>query len=402
MKTPNAAQKGRQVIDMTNFVAKRISDLPASGIRKFFDIASQMEDMVSLGVGEPDFLTPMHIRKEAIYTLEHRNTRYTANNGLLELREEVSRYTEGVCGHSYDPETQVLITVGASEGIDIILRAVLNPGDEVLVPEPSFVSYKPCVTMAGGVPIAVPTKAENAFRVKAEELAAHITPRTRILILNYPNNPTGAILEREDLEPIAALLREHENILVITDEIYAELTYTNTPHASILSLPGMAERSVLLNGFSKAYSMTGWRLGYACGPRAIIEAMTKIHQYIVMCAPTIAQYAAIEALRHGATSVAEMRDEFNNRRRYLLDAFAGMGMDCFEAQGAFYLFPSIKQFGLSSEEFCNRILQKERLAVVPGVAFGDSGEGHIRCSYAYSIDNIKEAVRRLERFIQGL
>ena len=384
-----------------SLVAQSIQDLPPSGIRKFFDIASQMQGVVSLGVGEPDFVTPWRIREEAIFSLEQRRTMYTSNAGLPELREEISRYMLENYTLRYAPETQVLVTVGASEGIDIALRAILNPGDEVLVIEPCFVSYKPCVLMAGGVPVSVPTSAANGFRVTAQDIQSRITNKTKAVMLSYPNNPTGAVMSQEDLEPIAALLRERE-IVVISDEIYAELTYGDQPHVSIASLPGMYEKTIVLNGFSKAFAMTGWRLGYACGPTALIAAMTKIHQYVIMCAPTTAQYGGLEALRNGAGSVVAMREEYDARRRFMLEALHSMGIDCFEAMGAFYLFPCIKQFGLRSEEFCNKLLQEQRLAVVPGTAFGGCGEGYIRCAYAYSIDSIKEALRRLQAFITSL
>lgn len=385
---------------MNSFVAKTVRDLPYSGIRKFFDVASEMEDVVSLGVGEPDFITPWHIREEAIFSLERRRTMYTSNAGMPELRNEISRYMSAQFGLNYHPGTQVLVTVGASEGIDVALRAIVNPGDEVLVVEPCFVSYQPCVTMAGGVPVSVPTHAGNGFRVTADDIESRITPKTKAVMLCYPNNPTGAILEREGLEGIAELLRERD-IVVISDEIYAELTYGDISHTSIASLPGMYEKTIVLNGFSKAFAMTGWRLGFACGPDELIAAMTKIHQYIIMCAPTTAQYGGIEALRNGAASVVAMRKEYDARRRYLLDALRQMGIDCFEARGAFYLFPSISRFGLTSEEFCGKLLQEQRLAVVPGTAFGNCGEGHIRCSYAYSIDNIKKALSRLREFVKS-
>ena len=385
---------------MKSFVAQTVRDLPPSGIRKFFDVASEMKDVVSLGVGEPDFITPWHIREEAIFSLEQRHTMYTSNAGMPELRGEISRYMSKY-GLNYDPATQILVTVGASEDIDISMRAILDPGDEVLIIEPCFVAYKPCVLMADGVPVTIPTSAENGFRVTAADIEARLTSNTKAVLLSYPSNPTGAILERAELEAIAELLRERE-LVVISDEIYSELTYGDTPHVSIASLPGMAEKTIVINGFSKAFAMTGWRLGYACGPVELIAAMTKIHQYVLMCAPTIAQYAGLEALRNGEASVEAMRKEYDARRRFLLKELREMGMDCFEARGAFYLFPSVKRFGLTSEEFCARLLQEQRLAVVPGTAFGDSGEGHVRISYAYSIDNIKEALLRLRKFIVSL
>ena len=386
---------------MSGFVAKTIQELPYSGIRKFFDIASSMPDVISLGVGEPDFVTPWHIREEAIFSLENRRTMYTSNSGLPALRNEISRYMSAKYNLSYDPGTQVLVTVGASEGIDVAMRAIIDPGDEVLVVEPCFVSYKPCVIMAGGIPISAPTSAENGFRVTASDIETKITNKTKAIIIGYPNNPTGAVLEPEALEGIAAVLRERE-IVVISDEIYAELTYGDAAHISIASLPGMREKTIVLNGFSKAFAMTGWRLGYACGCAELIAAMTKIHQYVLMCAPTAAQYGGVEALRKGGPSVAAMRKEYNARRRFMLNELRKIEIDCFEAQGAFYLFPSIKRFGMSSEEFCNRLLYEQRLAVVPGTAFGDCGEGYIRCSYAYSFDNIKTALSRLEKFIKSL
>ncbi|MCL2029208.1 MAG: aminotransferase class I/II-fold pyridoxal phosphate-dependent enzyme [Deltaproteobacteria bacterium] len=385
---------------MKSLVARTIKDLPYSGIRKFFDIASEMKDVVSLGVGEPDFVTPWHIREEAIFSLERRRTMYTSNVGMPNLRGEISRYMSAKYELNYNPKTQILVTVGASEGIDVALRAIINPGDEVLVAEPCFVSYKPCVRMAGGTPVSVPTSAQNGFRVTADDIRSRITNKTKALMLSYPNNPTGAILERKDMESIAALLQDKE-IAVISDEVYAELTYNDAPHVSIAALPGMYEKTIVLNGFSKAFAMTGWRLGYACGPNDIIAAMAKIHQYVVMCAPTMAQYGGLEALRNGESSVTAMRKEYDTRRRFMLSELRKMGMDCFEARGAFYLFPSISRFGLSSDEFCTKLLQEQRLAVVPGTVFGDCGEGYIRCSYAYSIDSIKEALLRLLAFTQS-
>lgn len=385
---------------MKSPVAKRIQALPYSGIRKFFDVASEMEDVVSLGVGEPDFITPWHIREEAIFSLEHRRTMYTSNAGMPELRQEISRYMSAKYGLKYQPGTQVLVTVGASEGIDVALRTVINPGDEVLVVEPCFVSYRACVLMAGGVPVSVPTDARNGFRVTPRDIESRITKKTKALLICYPSNPTGAILEHDGMKRIAALLRT-KDIIVISDEIYAELTYGGLAHTSIASFPDMYGKTIVLNGFSKAFAMTGWRLGYACGPEDLLAAMTKIHQYVVMCAPTTAQYGGLEALRNGEPSVAAMRKEYDARRRFMLDGLRGMGIDCFEALGAFYLFPSIRKFGLTSDEFCTRLLYEKRLAVVPGTAFGECGEGHIRCSYAYSIDNLKKALARLREFIQS-
>ena len=386
---------------MNSFIAKTIRDLPYSGIRKFFDVASSMPDVISLGVGEPDFVTPWHIREEAIFSLEQRRTMYTSNAGLPELRNEISRYMSAQYDLNYNPDTQVLVTVGASEGIDIALRAVIDPGDEVLVVEPCFVSYVPCVLMAGGVPVSVPASPVNDFRVTADDIRSRITNKTKAIMLSYPNNPTGAILGRQDLERLAVLLRERE-IVVISDEIYAELTYGDAAHMSIASLPGMYEKTIVINGFSKAFAMTGWRLGYVCGLEDILAAMTKIHQYVLMCAPTIAQYGGIEALRKGSSSVSAMRKEYDARRRFMLSELQKMKIDCFEARGAFYLFPSISRFGMTSEEFCGRLLNEQRLAVVPGTAFGNCGEGYIRCSYAYSIDNIKKALSRLNDFIKTL
>jgi len=385
---------------MKEFIAKTIRDLPPSGIRKFFDVAAMMDDVVSLGVGEPDFITPKHICDKAIVSLEQGRTMYTSNSGLIELRTEISKYMKKY-GLSYDPETQVLVTVGASEDIDISMRALINPGDEVLIIEPCFVAYKPCVLMAGGVPITIPTRAENDFRVTAEDIKAHLTPKTKAVMLAYPCNPTGAILGRRELEQIADVLRDRD-LVVISDEIYSELTYGDTPHVSIASLPGMAEKTIVINGFSKSFAMTGWRLGFACGPADLIAAMRKIHQYVLMCAPTIAQYAGLEALQNGEESVNAMRKQYDERRMFLLSRFKEMGIDCFEAKGAFYLFPSIKKFGLTSEEFCERLLYEHHLAIVPGTAFGDSGEGHVRISYAYSMDNLKKALERLQKFIDTM
>jgi len=385
---------------MKSFVAKTISEMPPSGIRKFFDVAAMMDDVVSLGVGEPDFVTPRHICDKAILSLDQGHTMYTSNSGMLELREEISRYMSKY-GLNYDPKTQILVSVGASEDIDISMRAILEPGDEVLIVEPCFVAYKPCVIMAGGVPITIPTNAENDFRVTAADIEAHLTPKTKAVMLSYPSNPTGAILTMDELMPIADVLRDRD-VIVISDEIYSELTYGDSPHVSIASLPGMAEKTIVINGFSKAFAMTGWRLGFACGPADLIAAMTKIHQYVLMCAPTFSQYAGIEALQNGAPSVLNMKQEYDARRRFMLDEFKKMDIDCFEARGAFYLFPSIAKFGLSADDFCNRLLEEQHLAVVPGTAFGDSGEGHVRISYAYSIESIKSALDRLQKFIDSL
>ena len=371
-----------------------------SGIRKFFDIASEMEDVVSLGVGEPDFDTPWHIRDEGIYSLEKGRTFYTSNSGLKPLREEISRYLNRRYNLNYDPLHEILVTVGGSEGIDIALRAMLDPGDEVLIPQPCYVSYLPCVSLADGVPVTIELKEENEFRLTKEELLEKITDKTKILVLPFPNNPTGAVMRREDLEAIAEVIIEHD-LYVLSDEIYSELTYQGD-HVSIASLPGMRERTLTINGFSKSYAMTGWRLGYICGPQEIVAQMTKIHQFAIMCAPTTSQYAAVEALRNGDADVAKMRESYNQRRRFLMHAFEEMGLKCFEPFGAFYVFPCIKEFGLTSDEFAMRLLEEEHVAVVPGTAFGDCGEGFLRISYAYSIDDLKIALKRLERFIQRL
>ena len=371
-----------------------------SGIRKFFDIASEMEDVVSLGVGEPDFDTPWHIRDEGIYSLEKGRTFYTSNSGLKPLREEISRYLNRRYHLNYDPLHEILVTVGGSEGIDIALRAMLDPGDEVLIPQPCYVSYLPCVSLADGVPVTIELKEENEFRLTKEELLEKITDKTKILVLPFPNNPTGAVMRREDLEDIAEVIIDHD-LYVLSDEIYSELTYQGD-HVSIASLPGMRERTLTINGFSKSYAMTGWRLGYICGPQEIVAQMTKIHQFAIMCAPTTSQYAAVEALRNGDSDVAKMRESYNQRRRFLMHAFEEMGLKCFEPFGAFYVFPCIKEFGLTSDEFAMRLLEEEHVAVVPGTAFGDCGEGFLRISYAYSIDDLKIALKRLERFIQRL
>ena len=385
---------------MNNMLSEQIVALKPSGIRKFFDIVSEMDDAISLGVGEPDFDTPWHIRDEGIYSLEKGRTFYTSNAGLKELKEEISKYHKRKQGVAYDPAHEVLVTVGGSEAIDIGLRAVINPGDEVLIPQPSFVSYEPCAIMAGGVPVIIELKAENEFRLTAQELEDAITDKTKVLVLPFPNNPTGAIMERADLEAIAEVIRKHD-ILVMSDEIYAELTYKEK-HVSIVEIEGMQERTILINGFSKAFAMTGWRLGYACGPREIIQQMTKIHQFAIMCAPTTSQYAAVEALRNGEADVQEMRAAYNQRRRYLMHAFREMKLECFEPFGAFYVFPCIREFGMTSEEFAERFLAEEKVAVVPGTAFGDCGEGYLRISYAYSLDNLKLAIGKLAHFVEKL
>ena len=382
-----------------SLVSEKAKNIPPSGIRKFFDIVSEMKDAISLGVGEPDFVTPWHIRNEAIYSLEKGRTYYTSNAGLMELRRELSLYMERKIGVSYDPAKEVLVTVGGSEAIDLCIRALVNPGDEVLVPEPSFVCYKPCAVLAGAVPVPIVTKNEDRFKLTKKALEAAITPKTKLLVLPYPNNPTGGIMTKEDLEEIASVLRE-KNIFVLSDEIYGELTY-GTEHTSIASLPGMRERTVVVNGFSKSYAMTGWRLGWAAAPREIMSLMTKIHQYAIMCAPTASQYAAIEAVKNGDDDIARMREEYNYRRKVIVDGFNKMGLSCFTPEGAFYVFPSVQSTGLSSDEFAEKLLREQKIAVVPGTAFGDSGEGFIRCSYAYSIANINEALDRIDRFVNG-
>lgn len=376
----------------------RVQTIKPSGIRKFFDIAATMEGVISLGVGEPDFPTPEHIREAGIRSITERGTRYTANSGLLELRRAISSYLARRFRVEYNPQSQVLVTVGGSEAVDLALRAVVNPGDEVLIPEPTFVSYAPCTILAGGVPVPVPTYEQDDFRLTAEAIKPLITDKTKAIVFCYPNNPTGAVMEKEDLEAIAKVLREHR-ILVISDEIYAELVY-GVEHTSIASLPGMYDRTLLVSGFSKAFSMTGWRLGYACGPAELIDAMKKIHQYGIMSAPTTAQWAAIEALENGMPEVERMRAEYDKRRQFIVQGFRAMGLSCFEPKGAFYCFPRIADLGLSSDEFCTALLEAERVAVVPGSAFGDSGEGYVRVSYAYSIESIKQALERIERFIQ--
>mgnify|MGYP000953073180 CR=1 FL=1 len=387
------------MIDLDKLVSPVVDGLAPSGIRKFFDIVAVMEDAISLGVGEPDFATPWSIREAGIYSLEKGQTYYTANAGLMELRNEICRYNERKYGMTYDPKKEVLVTVGGSEAIDAMIRCVVNPGDEVLIVEPSFVCYKPLTLMAGGVPIAIETKEEDSFRLLPEQLKEKITDKTKLLILPFPNNPTGGVMSREDLEAIAEVLKD-TNILVLSDEIYGELRYGGEPHVPFSAIDGMRERTVVVNGFSKAFAMTGWRLGYALGPERIIKLMTKVHQFGIMSAPTTAQYAAIEALKNCDQDVEDMVNEYNYRRRYIVDGFRAMGLSCFEPLGAFYVFPCIKSLGMSSEEFCNQLLQEEKVAVVPGNAFGESGEGFIRCSYAYSIDNIKEALIRIERFVK--
>ena len=385
---------------MRNPLADKVVEIKPSGIRKFFDIVSEMKDAISLGVGEPDFDTPWHIRDMGIQSLEKGKTFYTSNSGLKELREEICNYLKRKLGVVYAPMSEVLITVGGSEAIDIGLRAMLNPGDEVLIPQPSYVSYEPCTILAGGKPVIINLKAENEFRLTAQELEEAITEKTKVLILPFPNNPTGAIMEHKDLEAIAEVIIKHD-IYVMSDEIYSELSYKGE-HVSIAQLPGMKERTILINGFSKAYAMTGWRLGYACGPEVIIRQMTKIHQFAIMCAPTTSQYAAIEALKNGDEDVAQMREAYNQRRRFLMNAFRKMGLECFEPYGAFYVFPCIKEFGMTSDEFATRFLEEEKVAVVPGTAFGDCGEGFLRISYAYSLERLKLAMERMHRFVEKL
>lgn len=387
---------------MRNPLSKTITGIKPSGIRKYFDIVTEMNDpdVISLGVGEPDFDTPWHIREEGIYSLEKGRTFYTSNSGLKELRDEISNYTERHLGVTYDPAHEIIITVGGSEAIDIGLRAMLDPGDEVLIPMPSYVSYVPCTVLAGGVPVVINLKEKNEFRLTKEEVLEALTPKTKVLILPYPNNPTGAIMERGDLEAIAQVCIEND-IYVMSDEIYGALTY-GVEHVSIASLPGMKERTILINGFSKAFAMTGWRLGYACGPRVILEQMTKIHQFAIMCAPTTSQYAAVEAMRNGDEDVERMREAYDQRRKFLVHTFRNMGLDCFEPFGAFYVFPSIKSLGMTSDEFAQELLKAEKVAVVPGTAFGDCGEGFLRISYAYSLEELKEATDRIARFVRFL
>ena len=382
---------------MRNPLSKKVVEIKPSGIRKFFDIVSEMKDAISLGVGEPDFDTPWHIREEGIYSLERGRTFYTSNAGLKELKEEIVHYLKRRCQLEYDAN-QVLVTVGGSEAIDIGLRAMLDPGDEVLIPQPCYVSYLPCVTLADGVPVTINLKAENEFRLTKQELLDNITEKTKVLIMPFPNNPTGSIMERKDLEEIAEVVIE-KDLFVISDEIYSELTY-GQDHVSIASLPGMKERTIVINGFSKSYAMTGWRLGYAVGPKEIIDQMIKIHQFAIMCAPTTSQYAAVEALKNGDDDVAMMREAYDQRRRYLVTRLNEMGMPCFEPKGAFYVFPCIKEFGMTSDEFASTLLQEEKVAVVPGTAFGDCGEGFLRISYAYSIENLKVALDRIENFVR--
>jgi len=384
-------------MNFEKLMSERAKGIKPSGIRKFFDIVSEMKDAISLGVGEPDFVTPWHIRSEGVYSLEKGRTYYTSNAGLLELRKEIVNYMERRYELTYNPVNEVVVTVGGSEAIDLCIRALINPGDEVLIPEPSFVCYKPCTELAGGKAIPIVTKAENNFKLTPEELKAAITPKTKLLVMPFPNNPTGGIMTRGDLEKIADVLKD-TNIVVLSDEIYGELTY-GRQHISIANIKGMKDRTVIVNGFSKTYAMTGWRLGYAIGPKEIIAIMTKIHQYAIMSSPTTSQYAAIEALKNGDEDIERMREEYNYRRRVIVDGFRKIGLSCFEPEGAFYVFPSISETGISSEDFCEQLLYSQKVAVVPGNAFGESGEGFVRCSYAYSIENIKEALDRIDRFV---
>lgn len=386
---------------MRNPLSDKITTIKPSGIRKFFDLVSEMKDAISLGVGEPDFDTPWRIREEGIYTLEKGKTYYTSNSGLMDLRIEISRYLDRRFGLNYDAEKEIIVTVGGSEGIDLAFRAMLNPGDEVIIPEPCYVSYVPCVTLADGVPVTINLKEENDFKLTKEQLLSAITPKTKILVLAFPNNPTGAVMTREELEEIAEVVKE-KDIFVVSDEIYAELSYGNARHCSIASIEGMKERTIVINGFSKAHAMTGWRLGYACGPEVILKQMLKIHQFAIMCAPTNSQYAAVEALRECDDAVEEMRNEYDRRRRFMLSKLRGMGLKVFEPYGAFYIFPNIAEFGLTSDEFATRFLTEEKVAVVPGTAFGDCGEGFLRMSYASSLSNLKTAMERLEQFINRL
>ncbi len=389
------------MLDYSKLLNPTIVNTKPSGIRRFFDLAEKSGDIISLGVGEPDFPTPYHIREAGIKSLENSHTRYTSNKGLEPLRNEISSYMERRFDLRYNPDTEVTVTVGGSEAIDIALRVLINSGDEVLIPEPSFVCYQPLTRLAGGVPVVINTKAENKFRLTPEELRAHITPKTKALILPFPSNPTGAVMRREHLEAIAEVIRG-TNIAIISDEIYAELTYGETKHISIANIDGMRERTIVIGGFSKTYSMTGWRLGYALAPAGISEQMLKIHQYALMCAPTTAQYAAVEALKNGDTDVKKMAQEYDMRRRLIVDGFNKIGLTCFEPEGAFYVFPSIKITGLCSEEFCERLIDRCRVAVVPGDAFGDCGEGYFRASYCYSLKHIKEALRRIEIFVNEI
>lgn len=385
---------------MRDFICDKIKKIKPSGIRRLFDIANEIPDVISLGVGEPDFDTPWHIREEGIYSLHKGRTFYTSNAGLIELREEIGRFMKRKYDLTYDPKHEMILTVGGSEAIDIALRAILNPGDEVIYPEPCFVSYEPCILLSDGVPVSIELSAATEFRLQPEQLEAAITPKTKALLISYPNNPTGAIMEREDLEKLVPIIVKHD-LLVISDEIYSELSYKDR-HVSIASLPGMLERTIVINGFSKSYAMTGWRLGFACGPAHIMEYMLKIHQFGIMSAPTMSQYAAISALKNGDRDICTMAESYNQRRRFVMEAFREMGLPCFEPYGAFYVFPDISEFGMGSEEFCTKLLEAENVAVVPGSAFGACGDRHVRISYAYSIEELKEAMARIARFVERL
>lgn len=387
------------MMDYSKLISPSIQSLAPSGIRKFFDIAAEMKDAISLGVGEPDFVTPWAVREAGIYSLEKGRTHYSANSGLIELRNEICTYLKRKYSLSYNPRTETLVTVGGSEAIDLLIRATISHGDEVLIPEPCFVCYKPCTLMAGGTPVTIQTEEKDNFKLTPEKLLEKITPKSKLLILPFPNNPTGAVMTREDLEKIAKIVEEHD-LFVLSDEIYGELTYTGEPHVPFATIPGMQERTVTVNGFSKAFAMTGWRLGYACGPEPVISQMTKIHQYAIMCAPTTSQYAAIEALKSCDEDVEYMCTEYDHRRRVMVNGFREMGLSCFEPLGAFYVFPNISATGLSSNDFATKLLYEKKVAVVPGTAFGESGEGFIRCSYAYSIKNIEKALERIGEFVK--
>lgn len=386
------------MIDYENMLNKKIRNIKPSGIRKFFDIANEMDHVISLSIGEPDFTTPWHVRQEGIESLRKGHTWYSPNRGFMELRNQISKYFARRFDVEYNPEKEILVTVGGSEAIDLCLRAVVSEGDEVLIPQPSFVCYEPLTVMADGVPVIIQTKAENGFRLTAEELESHITPKSKLLILPFPNNPTGAVMRRQHLEEIAKVVEKH-NLLVLSDEIYGELTYGGERHVSFSSLKGMKERTIVVSGFSKSYAMTGWRLGYALGPAPVVSQMTKLHQYGIMSAPTTAQYAAIEALKHGDNDIEHMRSEYDIRRRLIVDELCRMGLTCFEPEGAFYVFPSIKASGMTSEQFCEQLIYSQRVAIVPGAAFGECGEGFARVSYSYSLKHIQEALERIERFL---
>lgn len=390
------------VIDYQSLLNKEVKILKPSGIRRFFDIANEMDNVISLSIGEPDFTTPWHVREEGIHSLEKGKTWYTPNRGFMELREGIANWIQRKYNLSYQADSEVLVTVGGSEALDLCVRCLINPGEEVLIPEPSFVCYVPMTQMAEGVPVIIETKAENQFRLTADELREKITPKTKLLILPFPNNPTGAVMRREHLEEIAAVVREHDHLMVLSDEIYSELTYGKQRHVSFAEIDGMKERMIVVNGFSKAFAMTGWRLGFALGPAELIKQMTKLHQYAIMSAPTMAQYAAIEAVNHGDQDIEEMRAQYDMRRRLVVDSFNAMGLPCFEPEGAFYVFPDIRSTGLSSEEFCKRLIYSERVAIVPGNAFGECGEGFVRVAYSNSLKNITEALSRIERFLKTL